>query len=695
MEIMIKDADKKKLGPEVSQIYMAWLEAKRYYKNQLDNTMENWRYYFAKFAQLGQGQWPQKIVDQMVQQERQILQYNFIMPTVDALAGSLLQVPFEPEFIPTDNVITSLTRVIKEAMYSDRELMDWKGAYLELVRAGLIGGGDIKIVISDEFSKLGNIGLEYQLPGSVLYSPLWKTWRTKDCKICWKESWYTAIEMAAKWGDKSDQIVNQARLQEQSGITYGPYTGITPYKTDDNSWGSSYRIIEQYKVVDRAVKRDYVITAGEEGKAKHTMVPDAVPFQDRWDWLNANVPDWKPEYVYTEPEVDKICKLDTVCPSLLHEEKLEHGEPEVQIGALPFKHWSATRANGEDHSIVDSVKDPQMNINFWESMAAHKIRTEGGGGAGFVDSSMFINNQEYLKFAHNRNKPTMNFKLKPGYLDKGIVPWKPVATSQFPDEIYKNIEHIIGVVWPHVSKVTPSTLGMREQGAEGMSGKLYNMMKIQSDLQAFTIHYGLRMFWNELYEGYLLQAGQTYSNEAIERIFPTEQGKSAVVLNERVDTGDGTIGIRNDASKLKEMRHKVIINEKQETPTKKAEDVEILTTIIKSLPPTRSASINYLTNEVVKKLDQIPPESKGRLEELGELELKRDIAQINAQIAQANIAVAQASQMPGATPLDQGAVTETEAGAPIGDPRQIMENLKQAAGPPPPGLGGSLENGNR
>lgn len=669
-----------KMSEEVQSVYTNWWRVKQYYERAWNNCVENWRFYFAKNPELGHGQWPLKVVDSMLQQERQLLQYNFIKPTVDVMAGSIMEMPFDPEFIPTAMEVNSLVKAVKQAMYSDKELMDWKGAYYDLVLAGLIYEGCIKFSINRKYSDLGNISFDYQLPGSVFPDPAWKTWRSSDCEVVWKESWYTAEKAMEIYPEKSDVIKFMAERLKRDGVEYGENTGIVPYKTDSNEWGSSFRFIEEYRVLKKRIETEYVITPNED-----IPIPN-IPDDMKPAWLNKKIPEWQPDLIYSKPSVERVSVVKTICPTLVMDKLLENGLTEAQIGATPFKFWSATRANGESHSIVDSIKDPQMNLNFWESMLTHKLKVEGGGGAQFVDPSYFATREEYLDYCANRNKPTKNFETKPGAMDRGGLPARPVITSTFPTELYKNIEHIIHTIWPQISKVTPSFLGRTEQ-QQDMSGRLYGMLRLQSERQIFTILFGLRMFWNDVYEGYLMQAPQTYGNEGIERAFTIDKGREKITLNERIILPDGREAIKNDISKLNEMRVKVIISEKQDSPTEKADKVRTIGEIVKNLPPNRFATINFLTNRAIANVEQVPDEDKDELEMIGNKELERDMAVLDAEIANAKVQQAQAQAMlgggqpPGAMPAPTGA--QRTAGVPQeqGEPIQPTEPQAQEGVP--------------
>lgn len=624
--------------PDMVQVIAEYQAAKSYHQRNLDNSLENWHFYYAKNPELGHGQYRLDVAQKLLAQNRALVQYNFCKPTVDALAGSLLQMKFDPNFVPVNTETTSLTEAIQKAMYSDKEMMNWNTTFLDLVTGGLIHEGWIKIVISDKFSKLGNIGIETCLPGSVISDPHWKTAIAGDCKRVFHEVWLTAEEMMDKFPKERDRIQFYATKDRKIGLTYGTNRGVTGYDGSEVVSGSKYKCVEEYRVIEKATKCSYLMRP--EGDI---MIPKEIPEDDIPQWLDATYPDWSPEYIYEDEKKNKECRVRTFCEALVSEAFIEDGKSEVQIDATPFKSWSASRFNGEPHSIIDSVKDAQTNINYLESMLLHKIQTEGTGGAQFADRTMFASQDEYLRYVQNRNNPRAIFEMKPGLLERGQRPAMSVLRdTQFPNEAYAFLDRIMNQVWPHISKVTPSFLGRAEK--DNMSGVLFNSMKQQTDLTAWTLHYGLRNFMNDFYEGYLLQAAQTYSNELVPRQFLVNGGREKITLNERITLDDGSEAIRNDASQLLEIRHKVIISEKPESPTEQMSNVGVYSELINSFAsmPAAQIKVAFLGNKVMQNLPQIGQEDKEMLEELGLKELELATINVEAQISQARLLKLQA-----------------------------------------------------
>ena len=620
----------------VEYLRRRWQRAKDYHQLNLDNSITNWRKYYAKNPELGLGQYSKTVADKLLEQGRQLVQYNIIQPTVDALAGSLLQMKFDPLFVPINSEVTSLTEYIQKAMYSDKEILDWDATWLSVITGGCVHEGCCKIIIKDNtnggFSDLGNIGFDYMLPGSTFADPDWKSWRSSDCKRVWHEAWLDVDEMARLYPEQADFLMFHVKREKLDGVTYGDFTGIVPYQTPTGRWGSKYRVIEEYEVVDVKKDVDYLITP-----AGDIQIPEEIKDMDKPSWLNANYPEWQPDYVYTKPVLNKVCVVRTACPDMIGMDLLQEKPTEVQVRATPFKFWSASRFNGEPHSIVDSIKDAQDNINYWESMIINKLQTEGGGGAQFIEEEMFKDHETYEDFRRHRNNPRKLFPLKAGYISQNHSPIMPVVKSAFPQEAYAHLQHILKEILPSISKVTPATLGRTEPGQGRMAAKLYDQLKKQSDVQSYTLHYGLRMFYNDVYESYLLQAEQTYGNEVVPRVFRYNEGRETIVLNEPVIMEDGTPAIANDVSKLKEIRHKVIICPKSDSPTQQADNVEVFTELIQAIGnnPNKMATVTALQGEIVKNLPNLTVEDKEKYMAIGELETELQIIELEAKKIQA------------------------------------------------------------
>lgn len=621
----------------VSSVFLGYNNARQYYERRRRRAVENWRFYWAHDPDLGLGQWPEQAVAYMLQQGRQLTQFNFIRVIVDTIAGGIMQLQFDPEFYPVNEEITTLTHAIKKAMYSDKELCDWDATYMNLVRDGLVNEGVIKMVIDRSYDDLGNIAFKGCLPNSVFASPNWKTWSGKDCKKCWYETFHSEEELTSLIPEEADYLKwqlgsNKNRMADE----YGPYESSTPYNGSADTWGSQYKMISEYVMIDEIENEEYAIT--ERGDI---MIPSDIEPSDRPAWLNKFHPSWSPEYVYTKPCKIKKCYVRSIIPSITTDRVVINKPTEIQIGRLPFFFWAASRANGESSSIVDGVKDPQMLINYMESLNLYKIQIEGGGGSQFADRTAFKNNEEFENYKANRNNPASVFETKPGLLAEGKTPAVPTTKTGISNEAYQMINHMISVVLPQISKVTPAMRGMGE--GKDQSGKLYQLLKIQSDQQVYTIHYGLRVFWNEVYEAYFTQAASTYSQEQLSRTFSLNRGREKIVLNEKVyDLASGElVAIRNDVSALKSIRHKVIISDKISSPTEKIEQLDSIGKFIQNLGGSSPLVTKFLVHKATELMHPFDDDDKDTIGMLSNLDMENAVNATQLQMLQAKVQVMQ------------------------------------------------------
>ena len=685
-----KVIEQKKFAPDVQYVYENWRKVTQHYDLWIGRCIENWRNYHGLNPELGLGQWPRKAVMFMTQQGRQLLTYNLIKPTIDAVAAGILQTPFDPEYFAANNddpMVKSLLKAIKIAMYAEKEQMDWHTTMLELVTQGLVFQGSMQMVIDREFKPEGSIAFRTNLPGSTYPDPFWKTLRSKDCQVSWKESWMTCLDIKERYPKVADRVKFEVDLLKKDGPTYGAYEGIVPFITDDHTWGSLKRVIEQYEMVKEKYESDFI---GRNRGEEDIAIPMDIPREMRIAWMNQNVPDWHPELVYSKEMVKKIQMVRTVCPDLITDEMLENEMTEIQIGRLSTFWWSATRANGEPYSLVDPLKDPQMNINFGESMIAYKNQVEGGGGAKLMDESKFKTPAEAKRFTKYRNRPAENFRMKPGALDKGNA-IADIHTSGPPDGAYKHVEHVIREIWPQLSKLTPSSIGRKEPGQADVSGKLFQMMKMQSDQLTYTIHHGYKLFWNDVFEAYLMQAASTHSKGGFERQF--EHKGESVTLNKRTWDYDGKETVLNDVSRLKSLRISVIISEKNDSPTDKMNNVGVLTEYMEKIPPGDLVTRAVAASQIALNIDQFDQESKDQIAASLKLQVQLGMEDLEVKILQTQVLKKdlQAQLAPAPIPAiagqgGEGAVAaeggEPAAMPPGGGPTQA-NNLQPGSEPTP------------
>jgi hypothetical protein len=380
-------------------------------------------------------------------------------------------------------------------------------------------------------------------------------------------------------------------------------------------------------------------------------LPSHIADGDMPSWLDANyqdengIPTWSADYIYEKEKTVKESHVRASCLALVGDEFLEDGLTEVQIDATPFKFWSASRFNGETCSTIDATKDAQRSFNYLQSMNLNKVTIEGVGGSQFTDPSLFKTKEEYYRYVADGGNPAARFEMKEGFLERGVKPAVPTNNATPTNgESHTMANQILQQYWPQISKVTPAFLGRPEQ--QQMSGILYSQLKTQADVSNYTINYSLRNFFNDLYEGWLIQATKTYANELVPRTFSVNGGREKITLNEHIMLEDGSEAIKNDASKLAEIRHKIIIAERPDSPSEQMANVAVFTEMFQAFSqnPANAATSAFVKAKMVENLHQLNSEDKEELESIGKLELELAVTTLETQLAQAKVAKIQAMQ---------------------------------------------------
>jgi len=658
--------EKNKLANPVQRVLDQFNEVKGYHALNYANEIENWNMYNAKHPEHGRGQWPQKAVQMMNQQDRTLISNNITRPTVDAILTFLIQSMYDPEFIPVGDFPSHITKMLKTIFYSDKELMDWNRVDFEMLKAGLIHQGVMKMVISDRYDPLGNIGFEMCLPGTCFPDPTWKTSSTKDLKLLYKVSYLMAEDMLSIYKKHADSL-KAIIAQDKSGTErYGSSSSGSPYPVNDPRWGSRLRVIERFSLMSEMKETEFIVTA-----AGKQYIPGNMEKEDAQQWLAMNVPDWEAGYIHTEKNKCITSKVKAICPEIVSEGFLEDSETDIQCGQLPFFIWSAGRDNGEPHAVTDSVKDIQVQLNYNSAMIINKLQSEGEGGAQLVEPDLFEEG-EYEKWKASRNNPTAHFKVRAGTISKGVSPVMPLRKSPFPREAYELTHLIIDKLLPHTSRVTPSSLARIEQGNRETSGRLYQMLQSASRNLFYPIQFSWRQFKNEVYEAYIIQAAKTYSSEFAERTF-AHKGESVTLNKETLDQETGVWVMENDFSDMLRMRHKVIISETQQSPDEKLAAVGIFSEFLNSVPPSQIGTIAVLTNQIAKNIEQFPEETKIMLNEVSALEVQLAKSQLELNIANIEVQKQQLMQAMSQPQIPQNttdnSVTPASETAPLPQPQ--------------------------
>lgn len=637
-------------------------DVRQYHSRRLARQDENWYFYWGLDAELGRGQYPADVVSYMIEQKRQLLTYNFAKTIVDTMAGGILQNLYHPKFIGPAKYSGEL-KAIENASYADKEIMNWEAAWFEYIIQGCVGEGCMKIVISREFNDLGNIGYKPMIPGSFATDPGWHSRTVKDLNYGYQEGLWLPEELLKFFPEKHDVIMGSMQISKDSTRrqpTYGPNTGITPYKTTDLEWGDRKKCISEYRMVEKKVEAECVWVDGDE-----VEIPDNIPEDMRPKWLNENYPNWQPDMVYSKPKIKRECMVRVAAPGFLREGFLYDGPAQVQCGHPPFHIWSCSMHNGERHTVIDAIKDACRNINYWEAMATHKLQVTGGGGSKIGDPKGFKNREEFENAARTYGDPTKVYESAPGQLVDGKgSPFQPLIKYEAQDGIFNHINHIIQIL-PYISKINPATLGRVEEENQ-TSGRLFRLLKIQGDQQVFTDNFGLKLNFQDIFDSYFPVAVDLLGSEDVYRMLRWNEGRESMEINGRVYDEYGNERVLNQVSKLKNIRHQTIITETSSSPTKQANNVELMRGFLESLGPlaqVKPLTVSIITKKMADNMTQFDEEDKQALAAAGEKEAELQLAKIDLEIASAKMQTAQIQAQMGGVGQVPGAHTP---GAPPG-----------------------------
>ncbi len=644
--------------------------AEEYDQKNFSRCMELWRMYWGVDTDKGLGQIPAAVVKRMLSIGKQPAAYNLCRPTVDNIAGGIMMAPFGFDLVPVADEETSLLQAIKDLQYAEQEIMNWRIHRLEAIIGGLIYRSDTEMYI--DRTKYGTpfIGRRTRLPGTVVYDPAWKTPVSADCKECFVKEMLTPLQMIEIYGKNNNKKTNQiirgtlnkavndglikglADIDWRFGEEYGENTGIIPYSECEDIWGSYYKVIQYYHMEKVNRPYDYVLTEyGEKIKIPSMLNTP----QDKIEWLNANVPNWVPDAVFTDEEECNIQYVTAICPSLLPGVLLCNGPTEIQCGRLQFFPWSAYKANGEFGGIMDAIKDMQMSINWLENTLQYRLHIDGDGSSWYVDPSGFKSPQEFERWKKSKNKAGETFELAPGYLLKNPQgPARPVMTSPYPREAMDRLMHLIETMWPKISKVNPAAHGRSESAQEPAA--LYRMKRLQHEIEIYTIYEGLKNHENEWGEAYLQQVIMTHGKELNKKIY-NPRTKQVFYLNklETRELEDGTKldVIVNNVAALKELRPRVIITESTDSPTRQVEVMQTSAEILKYVdqgrkPITYQRQVYNLTSNsnCFTQAEKAEMEGDHELElEVARQELKTRFAELKAKEMQIQMQLEQSFAM--------------------------------------------------
>jgi hypothetical protein len=607
----------------INQVQTEFQKALDHFEEDRERENLNWRLY----SGLNNGQWPAEAVSKLMSEGRNVGSYNIIRGKIDTLAGSYLKNYFDVDFASTEGKYNDLTAVLKTLYLSDKEMLDWDQSYLQFVIDFLIFGGTEELVVSQRYSSFGNLGFERIMPGHVVFDPDWLTLSGWDLKKCWKISYMTADELKANYNTKSDMIDSEILMLLNSGKTYDSsnfdYTGI-PEKDLNQIYGSKHRVIEEHYIEAQTKKIELAFQLNPETNSKDLIELPNLPDEQKREWIALNNVSMS-DGVIKDKKQFNVYKIRTCCPTLLHENFLEEGEPIIQVGRLPIFHTSAARMNGTDSGIVDLLKDVQQTINKRESLLDHMIASSASGAAG-VDPQIVGNDVSKMEdISENWANPSFKFWTQAGEIASGRRHVEELPRTQFPSDIVNELTRMYEVM-DKLSKVGAAQEG-RSEGSEDRAGSIYARKVQQAEISATVMLKNLEFHWNQKGEAYMLAAKTLYSD--VPREFKVAGTNDTIVINQETQEPNGQQKKLNDIGQLP--RHKVIVTLSPGGTTYREVDRSINAELLNAIPQEHPLSRAKIVANVVKTLPNTTSE-RAELERSSALEMVLAEEQVKTQI---------------------------------------------------------------
>lgn len=595
----------------VKQIYNEREQSKRALQLDFDRGLKAWQAYMGFYGE----QWPNVQLMQLHAEKRYAYQFNIIRPKVDTMAGAIITDLPDPDWTPVEGQPTTGTDAIKETFYSDKELTNWRVHLIELIQAGLIHNGWIEMVETTKYHPLGNIGLNFLRDGSGVPSAYWKSNDDRKLEKFWKSRYFNPEKLKFKYEKSSAAIEAAIQDLKLHGMDELDENAAEERRNFEGRVGSEYEVIEELWL--EHVKTERLVGRKEN---ETVTIPFPITIKDKGEefekFVQLNQIDISSVNPY--PYTDIISHKTAVCPSLDPTIMLYDKKTRVQVKGLPVYHFTTRRHEGKDMGMCETIMDMQAIFNKRITLE-NELVEKTNGGMKIWNKAIFRNPKEKTEIKDYANKPGHNMFAN---IDDVQKVYEEIQPNAYPSQVMSQIELIYNQLLPLVSGVSDA---WSAEGASNDSGILYERKVQMNKIGTLLMDEGVKHLINNIGEGYMYQWPITYGG--MEREITTKGGKGKVVLNEKLQEGF----VRNSVEHLP--RHKVIVTEKVDSPTRQQSTREMMMELMKQInPETNPISFQNALRTVFETLNISDDEKEKFMADL-ELELAAARTQMTAQIA--------------------------------------------------------------
>jgi len=538
------------------------------------------------------GQIPDEVKAELEKDARQefITQMNFILKKVNSNAGDLVKNSFDADFISTDGTMSDTLTVFKDLFYFDKEICDWGTEFATHWTNGSIKTSWMQMYPDYRHdANLGNIGLKALIPGSVLADVNWVSNNSGDCRSLFTNTYLTLEQIKGNF-PKSAQRVEQLMLAQEMAqeTSEGIYKGkAIPRFNLNEQYNNTYRVIQYHHM--KVEEEDHKTALANNNQV--LVVPNDADEM----WYQAN--NVNPEHVITDKRKKDVYYVTTIVPEIDMAKPLEDKKGLLQVGRLPFFHWSYNRHNGEDIGMPSLLADSQRYVNKMYGLAAEVIASSKRFT--LIDPGVVGNDTAKLAELEDKiNKPGSTMLGEEGFSNE--LP-NAIQQSNSSNSAGNELDFANNVL-NMTDRITPQSASQEGIGNE-RSGVHFEYKREQGEISKTLMRDSAKRFFNELAEGYFYAAQSLYGG--LYRKF--SNGDTTIEINK--PTPDGRIIF--DITDVP--RSKVIVSDSPEGVSRRINDRIIAVETLQIVGNIDPIAASYALESIFDSMDNISKENMAQL----------------------------------------------------------------------------------
>ena len=569
------------------------------------------------------GQWPEYVVSQLLQEERQAPTFNIIENKVVNTIGMIIKNQLDVKFASHSGDDEDLVLKLQDMWYSDYNNGNWDKTYIEFLKEMLTMVGYERMDISTRNDPLGNIVFVHEPAHLITLDPEWQSMYTNDLKMYFRTPFMSVPEIMSTFRAKIPQLKEEFDRQKFDH-QYGQ-NRVYPMLQPEEKWGQKHQVIEQHYLEDRKEEWEFDLINRE-------WFPDTDQ-KGKVDYAHKNK--LGTDDIKLLPRARRVQMIKTICPTLTNEIYLEDGESIVQVDRVDIFPMGYQRYNGHFKGMVDNLYDLQQNINKGIMDMVDIRQRTARGGSFILDPDIVKSDGSKMDEIETRwNLPGGKSWSSPGAFQGGKDRYiLELPESHIPQDLM-NLNNFMFELSDRLSTIPAAAQGMQESAKE--SGRLFNSKYEAGLIAQGTLYQALENHWQEKAEAYIKQAKITYSGK--ERRFGSTNSKKGFTINKEIEI-NGEKYTEDDISRLPRIR--LDITQSPKSLNVRTNNRAIFGELMHSLPQNLMVTPIMLAAGIFDTMD-LPTDKKDEIKYLLDKEKQNAIATIDNNIAQMALAKANA-----------------------------------------------------